>query len=133
MKLKDGVDATGVSPVLFFWLGVLCAEHAIAARMEMVVTCLRRPLGGGAEGSHHEIPKPDDVTAADIRRHYLDARKNAESFCRMIQRKYGKDLGVVLEPEWLTIDQIAERGGIENIDPHIHFQLKRNRWPEVVQ
>jgi len=71
------------------------------------------------------------VTAADFRRWALDAKTTAEPFCRMLQAFYGDELGVVLEPEWLTPEEISERGGILQIDPHVHVQLKTSDYPRV--
>jgi hypothetical protein len=62
------------------------------------------------------------VTAADIRRWYLDHTGRTQSFCGWLQHELG--LGVLLEPEWMTPKQIEERGGISKIPPHIHVQLK---------
>jgi len=67
--------------------------------------------------------------AADIRRWQLDTTHSAGAFANVLQHLYGAGLGVVLEPEWLTPEEIAARGGIEKIAGHIHVELKRTDWP----
>ena len=70
----------------------------------------------------------------------MNIAHSAEEFCRDIQRIYGKRLGVVLEPEWLTVKQLerrfdlvlktpaAIRAARKRVGPHIHLQLKGERW-----
>ncbi|MEE9360856.1 MAG: hypothetical protein V3U85_10275 [Hyphomicrobium sp.] len=84
----------------------------------MVVTSLRRPY---KHGSRHSEPYDVLVTAADIRRWDLDQIGEAEDFSRWLQTALG--LGVLLEPEWMTPEQVAARGGVDAIPPHIHAQL----------
>lgn len=129
MKLNPGVDARLVDPGIWIYLGLIACAHRIAAGEELVVTSLRRPPGD--RPSRHAPLQHSFVTAADFRRHALDARTTAENFCRMLQMLYGAELGVVLEPEWLTTEEISERGGILQIDPHVHVQLKTSDYPRV--
>mgnify|MGYP000267757818 CR=1 FL=1 len=129
MRLKRGVDARGADPDLWALLGEIDVLHAAAVGQGVVVTSLRRRRSRRA--SLHSPKAPKLVQAADLRRHQLDAQHQAESFCHSLQRIYGRWLGVVLEPEWLTEKQIRARGGIQRIDPHIHVQLKRPHWPRV--
>ncbi len=119
MKLKNGVDPTHVHGLL--WGKLLQADswHTITAGEDMVITSLRRPE---KSGSTHSPPPDVPVTGVDIRRWRLDALERTEDFCRWLQTELG--LAVLLEPEWMTKEQIADRGGIDNIDPHIHCQLR---------
>lgn len=133
MKLKRGVNFNEIHPVLWIFIGVIAILYRVWTGAEMTVTSLRRR---GKKGKH---PKG---TAVDIRRWELDAAKKkvnsqlgptyAVSFVRDLQRRYGKWLGIVLEPEMLTPAQIKARGGIGKIAGHIHVQLKRESWPKIL-
>lgn len=129
MKLNPGVDARLVDQGIWFYLGLIAAEHRRWTDVELVVTSLRRPPGDRA--SRHSPKEHEVVTAADFRRWVLDTKTAADAFCRMLQTCYGEDLGVVLEPEWLTMEEISERGGVLRIDPHVHVQLKTSDYPRV--
>ena len=129
MKLNPGVDARLVDPGIWFFLGLLASEHRRWTGQELVVTSLRRPPGSRA--SRHSPLENSFVTAADFRRWALDAKTAADPFCRMLQAFYGEDLGVVLEPEWLTPAELSERGGVLQVDPHVHVQLKTSNYPRV--
>ena len=119
MRLKRGLDPEGVHSLLWGKLALADREHKIITGEPMTVTSLRRHPKPGSKHS----PEPDvKATAADIRRWRLDALGHTEEFCSWLQKELG--LGVLLEPDWMTKEQIAERGGIDNIDPHIHTQLK---------
>ena len=132
IRLKRGVDARGIHPHLWFHLGVIGLQHYLLTNHIMVVTSLRRPYDPDKRPSKHR-PKPTDLcTGADVRRWYLDDAVNAiqyttEIFCKWIQQTMGDQIGVVLEPDWLTAAQIAARGGLKRIEPHIHLQSKRTR------
>ncbi len=119
MRLKRGLDPEGVHPLLWGKLALADREHQIITGEEMIVTSLRR---SPELGSKHSPEAEVKAMAADIRRWRLDAIGLTEKFCRWLQQELG--LGVLLEPDWMTKEQIAERGGIDNIDPHIHSQLK---------
>lgn len=129
MKLNPGVDARGVHPGIWSYLGIVALEHRRWTGEELIVTSLRRPPG--ERPSRHAPKDEEEVTAADFRRWHLDARAAAEPFCRMLQALYGRDLGIVLEPEWLTQEELSERGGVLQIDPHVHLQLKQVDYPRV--
>lgn len=129
VKLNPGVDARLVDAGIWIFLGLIARSHRVWTGSELVVTSLRRPPGG--RPSRHTALENHPVGAADFRRHSLDERRAAEPFCRMLQVLYGEDLGVVLEPEWLTPEEISERGGILQIDPHVHVQLKGRDYPRV--
>lgn len=129
MRLKPGVNPRLVHPGIWIYLGILAEEHRRWTGEELWVTSLRRPPGG--RPSMHAPKEHEEVTAADVRRHTLDAATAAEPFCRMLQARYGRDLGVVLEPEWLTAAELSERGGVLMVDPHIHLQLKSLEFPRV--
>ena len=120
MLMKRGVDASGVDPYLWYWLGRIEELHREWTGSELTVTSLRRPPS--SQKSFHSPPKGVLVLAADLRRRRLDSVKKAEAFCRELQRRHGAILDVVLEPEWLTAAQIAARGGLKNIGPHIHVE-----------
>lgn len=129
MKLKPGVDWRGVDPVLWLYLGWVAVEHRVWCGEELCITELRRE--SSPRPSLHVAKAGETVQAADLRRHYLDERGEAEAFCRMLQARYGAQLAVVLEPEWLTPAELEERGGVLNVDPHIHVQLKSRDWPRL--
>ncbi len=119
MRLKRGLDPEGVHQLLWGKLALADREYQIITGEEMDVTSLRRHPKPGSKHS----PEPDvKATAADIRRWRLDKLGITEKFCRWLQQELG--LGVLLEPDWMTKEQIAERGGIDKITPHIHAQLK---------
>jgi len=130
VRLKDGVDAQDVHPVLWTYLGAIANRHRLAAGVELVVTSLRRPPG--RRSSLHSPPPPQLCRAADIRRWYLDTGEKVTAFVNELRRAYGRELGVVLEPEELTPEEIAERGGLDKIAGHIHVQLKTQEWPALV-
>jgi hypothetical protein len=129
MQLKPGVNARLVHPGIWIFLGIIAEEHRRWTSEELWVTSLRRPPGGRV--SFHAPKEYEEVRAADFRRHVLDTTAAAEAFCRMLQARFGRDLGVVLEPEWLTTEELSERGGVLNVDPHIHVQLKTSDYPRV--
>jgi hypothetical protein len=122
MMLKPGVDQDNVHPVLWTYLGAIATRHRIVTSLELIVTSLRRPPGPRA--SLHSPPAPHPCRAADLRRWALDNQRMAAAFAKDLQRMYGRELGVVLEPEWLTPLEVAARGGLSAIDPHLHVELK---------
>lgn len=127
MNIKPGVDATDVHPILWAFLGAIAVHHFTDTSHELVITSLRRPPGPRV--SRHSTGPGGLVTAADIRRWPLDRTHSAESFAHMLQHKYGKHLGVVVEPEWLSAEEIAARGGFDPANGHIHVELKSDDWP----
>lgn len=126
MKLKADVDATGVAPELWSFLGAIAVALRLETNAELVVTSLRRPRS--SRPSKHSPPQGQLVTAADIRRWALDHAGLAAEFVAGLRKAYGDRLGVVLEPEELTPEEIAARGGRAAIAPHIHVQLKGAPW-----
>lgn len=129
MRLKPGVDWRGVHPAIWIYLTLIAQDHRAWTEEELVVTSLRRPQGD--RPTRHFAKAGELVTAADFRRWHLDAAGVAELFCRSLQARYGDDIGVVLEPEWLTAEELEQRGGPLNVEPHVHVQLKRSGWPAV--
>jgi hypothetical protein len=127
VNVRTDVDASGVHPVLWTFLGAIAMRHRVDTGHELVVTSLRRPPG--PRPSRHSPPPGELVTAADLRRWSLDSTNSTESFARLLQHLYGARLGVVVEPEWLTPAEIAARGGPDRIGGHIHVELKREGWP----
>ncbi len=127
MRILHEVDRSGVHPELWGWLIVIDKEHFHYTGEMATVTSLRRPRGSFV----HAPGEGRLVLGADLRRAALDkaGERTAHLFCRSLQLKYGAVLGVVLEPEWLTEEQIADRGGPEEVEPHIHIQLKRIEFP----
>ena len=122
MRLLPGVDATDVHPTLWAFLGAIATRYRLDVGGELVVTSLRRPPGG--RFSLHS-PEPGQLCqAADLRRWDLNKAGKAEVFAKWLQNRYGPGLGVVLEPEWLTAEQLLERGGKDAVAPHLHVQLK---------
>ena len=129
MKLMPHVDARLVHPGIWFYLGILASEHRLWAGEELVITSLRRSPAD--RPSRHAPKENEEVSAADFRRAYLDRGNAAEAFCRMLQARFGAELGVVLEPEWLTKEELSERGGVLKIEPHVHVQLKTLDYPRL--
>lgn len=129
MRLKKGVVASRVHHDLWCILSQIEQEHQAWTGKELVLTSMRRKQR--AKHSKHSPGPGMPAKAADIRRRYLDAIGRAEEFCKGLQKRFGKYIGVVLEPEWLTPAQIRQRGGIAKIGPHIHVQLKAVPWPRV--
>jgi hypothetical protein len=142
MIIKPEVDMRGVHPVLWFRLAWLDKVHELYTGDELTVTSLRRPFVKGKVSRHAALPPPHNPArafldprqwdefmciAADLRRWSLDGtgRLTAETFCKYIQNEHGDEIGVVLEPEWLTEKQLDMRGGIYNVSPHVHVQLKQ--------
>jgi len=140
IHFKAGVDRDGVHPMMWAWLGVVAGYHFELTEKTLWVTSLRRPYVAGAPTSKHSPKPPTLSSAVDIRRHDLDRIDYAEDFARDIQREYGQHLGVLLEPEWLTLRQLEQRFGItirtpsqeraarSRVGPHIHLQLKGTLW-----
>jgi len=129
MRLKQKVCANHVHPDLWCILSQIDQDHFTWTGKELVLTSVRRKRR--VKPSKHSPGPGMPTKAADFRRFYLDAIGKAQEFCRMLQKKYGKYIGVVLEPEWLTPKQIRQRGGVAKIAPHIHVQTKAIPWPRV--
>ena len=129
MRLKIEIDTRLVHPAIWMYLGVIAAEHRLWTREPLVVTELRRPPTD--RPSRHAPKEDEEVTAADFRRHVLDTLHAADAFCRMIQARWGDELAVVLEPEWLTPEELSERGGVLRVDPHVHVQLRTPDYPGI--
>lgn len=127
MRLKHGVDQTQVDPVLGLWIGVLARHHLEWTGKELWVTDLRRESSPWS--SRHVVKAGELVTAVDFRRGYLDEDKLAETFCRFLLARYKTWLEVILEPEWLTPEALERRGGVINVDPHVHIELRSVEWP----
>lgn len=145
LRFKPGVDRSAVHPMMFAWLGAVSIYHVEITEEPLTVTSLRRSYNPQVK-TKHAPPPPRLVSAADIRRRELDALddpnelRSAAAFCRELQRCYGRHLGVVLEPEWLTVRQLEKRFGIrirnksqeraarKRVGPHIHLQLKGRLW-----
>lgn len=126
MKVAPEVDSENVHPAIWVALGLIAVQHRDWTDKELVITSLRR-LYGSRRSLHAPLGNAP-VCAADLRRWYLDANiaedRRAKNFARNIQVRWGHWLGVVLEPEWLSAEQLEDRGGIEKVAPHIHIQLK---------
>lgn len=123
MQLKPGVNARDVDPMLWAYLGAIAQLYrTFTGGKELVVTSLRREPGKRA--SRHAPPKGRLVEAADLRSDVLREMKGDEQFARTLQVTFGKELGVVLEPEWLSAAELEERGGADKVTPHLHIQLK---------
>ncbi len=141
MRFKRGLDASGVHPRLWQFLMWLDQQHLEFTEETLWITSLRRPFSSDdprvrtKHATRFESfcdPRVDAaeslVTAADIRRWALDEVGRAEEFCRHVQVSYGPQIGVVLEPEWLSVARHKRMTG-----PHIHFQLKKPyRWTTLV-
>lgn len=121
MRFKPGVDASNIAPALWLFLGAIADRHRKLTGESLVITSLRRPPG--PRPSLHSPGPGQLVGAADLRRWTLDEDGAAEVFCRALQASWPGELQIVLEPEWLTEAEIAARGGLETIAPHIHVEL----------
>lgn len=139
IRFKRGVRRDAVHPMMFAYLGAIAPYHYELTGRVMRVTSMRRIYKHGSSSKHS--PKlPALCTAADIGRHALDDVSAAQDFCREIQQRYGARVGVVLEPEWLTVRQLERRFGRtlksdsqvraarKRVGPHIHLQLKGKLW-----
>lgn len=127
MKLKDDVNDSRVSPVLGLWIGIIARHHLEWTNHELVVTSLRRDA---SEWPSLHVPEPEElVRAVDLRRWYLDNHDLADPFCRMLEHRYGTSIHVLLEPEWLSVEELERRGGAHHVDPHIHVGMRSNDWP----
>jgi len=150
VKFAEPIDKTRVHPRLWMFLTFLDDEiFGWSKETEITVTSLRRPFTGKrtkhAAPSFEELEDLDPerqaplfVLAADVRRWGLDAERAdaASEFCQSIQARFGVQMGVVLEPDWLSRDDLYARGlgqiktledetaARAKVDPHIHFQLK---------
>jgi hypothetical protein len=120
--IMGGVDRTNIDTVLWLYLGAISQRHREWTGHPMVITSLRRPPG--PRPSLHSPPDGIPCRAADIRRWLLNDSDQAANFARRLQTDFGLELGVVLEPEWLTPEQVAERGGMSKIAGHLHVELK---------
>ncbi len=147
MKFKRGTSWEDAHPMLWYWLGKVEGEYANWAESETELTVTSMTRESPATSKHC----PDrNVTgrceAADIRRHGLDkvSGSTAHVFCRRLQTKFGRYLGIVLEPEWLTDKEIRARLGLDDdhvvgeaerkqISPHIHLQLKAAAYTEDLE
>lgn len=127
MRLKAGVDDSQSSPVLGLWVGIIARHHLEWTGVELVVTDVRRKSSLWA--SRHVVKPGELVTAVDFRRWYLDEIDAADPFCRMLARVYKTWLTVILEPESLSPDALERRGGVLNVDPHVHVELFSMEWP----
>ena len=127
MRLKPGIDSTGVHPVLWIMLGPVAVLHREMTGDGLVVTSLRRPPR--ATRSLHSPEPPALVQAADLRRWALDEDGVAREFCDELKRRYGHTLQAVLEPEDLTIAERAIREKLVDYAPHLHVELARAEWP----
>lgn len=130
MRLNSGVDQTQVDPVLGLWIGVIAGHHNEWTGKELVVTSLRRPTS--ARPSRHVVKEHELVTAVDFRRWYLDEDSLADPFCLFLAGHYKAWLTVILEPEWLSDAELELRGGVLQVEPHVHVQLSSPEWPAGV-
>lgn len=122
MRFKAGVDTSDVSYILWAHLGAIAELHRVHRAGELWVTSLRRPPG--PRPSKHSPAPGLPCTAADLRRWELDRVKQLDEFVAAIRARYGATLAVLVEPDEMTPAQIAERGGLEKIAPHVHIQLR---------
>ena len=139
MRFKRDLDASGVHPRLWQFLTWLDQVHLEWTEEPLWITSLRRSYRPTVSTRHatrvksvgdprDPIPASHLVTAVDIRRWALDELGKAEEFCRHAQDSHGDQLGVVLEPEWLSAARRKKMTG-----PHIHVQLKKPiRWTTLI-
>lgn len=161
MKFKRGIDASSVHPRLWQLLEWLDQLHLEWTEEALTVTSLRRDYDPEKRTKHQTAfldptidPRSEDATsylstAADLRRWALDETKKTLEFCRHIQAMYGEQVGVMLEPEWLSAAALKRRYPVlfqmvrpsyaaveearERVAPHVHVQLKKPiRWTAFV-
>lgn len=130
MKLRMGCNPSGVDPALWIWIGVIALHHSAWTGLESVLVHLRRETSRGCP--LHCPPHPELVRAVDFRRHMLDERDQSATFCQFLRSLYPGHLKIRLEPEELTHEELAERGGVHMVEPLIHIELRTVEWPAGV-
>ena len=125
-SIKAGVDCSLVHPQLWLYMGLISAWHKEATGYNAVWTSITRL--NGKPSYHNPIHAAEQhkskelfTTAADMRRWYFADFPALEKFVLMVKRRL--DIGALIEPEWMSARQIASRGGIDKIAPHVHWQL----------
>lgn len=125
-RFKEGMhSADHVHPLLWVYINQIGKWHQEQTGYRMVVTSMIRWNG---KASYHNPDHAKDKhkffrylsTAFDMRRWYMTFPQ-LEKFCLDVKRSL--DIGCLIEPEWMSAKQIAARGGIQNIAPHVHWQL----------
>lgn len=118
-----------VHPQLLVYVGFIARAFFVDTRHRMVITSMSRP-GGGA--TRHDPQYKGWCLAFDMRTHdpRTGERYGHETPNRLYTFVYSIksviNIGALVEPDWMTPEQIAERGGLENIAPHVHWQIGSN-------
>ena len=119
--LKEGVTLNRVHPQLMAVAGYIACRHMEVTGKRMVITSAARL---GEKPSYHNPSwyKADGwCRAFDMRRWYFDSFRVLEKFVMWCKDEL--DVGALIEPEWMTPEQVEERGGLDSIDPHVHWQI----------
>lgn len=134
-RVKSGVDSQRVHPLIWVYAHQIGIWHQDVTGYRMVITSMSRHRGSSYHnpsyaGSQHSMVAPrhssvatriDLSTAFDMRRWYFNNFPMLERFCLEVKEEL--DIGCLIEPEWMTPEQIEARGGIDKIVPHVHWQL----------
>lgn len=118
MKWKKGVDKR-VKPETAYWMGRVEEEWKQWFHSQ-ILTCTSAyreiAVGAHGRGEAFDLRRPPPPIGTP-RLNKEDMVRREIDFCRHIQKKWGRYLGVVLEPEWGK--------GKGYTGPHYHFQLKK--------
>lgn len=133
--IKPGVDSSRVHPLIWVYAHQIAMWHQDVTGYRMVITSMTRDSGSSYHnpsyaGQQHNMVAPrhsmvptriDLSSAFDMRRWYFKDFSQLEQFCLEVKQEL--DIGCLIEPEWMTLQQIARRGGVNKIAPHVHWQL----------
>jgi hypothetical protein len=131
LRLKEGVDSQGVHPLIWVYATAIGALHLETTGHRMVITSMARmPQMTAGPSSYHNPRYASNqhfwfqplACAFDMRRWYFNGGfPELERFCLKVKSLL--DIGCLIEPEWMSSTQIARRGGVDKIAPHVHWQL----------
>jgi hypothetical protein len=126
-EFAEGLDPVRalhrVHPQLLVYAGFIARAFLVRAGHRMVITSMSRPEGE----SRHNPAYRGWCLAFDMRRRDVAAFAgllDLESFVMGIRGSL--DIGALIEPEWMTPKEIAARGGLDAIAPHVHWQIGSN-------
>lgn len=125
-QVKKGVDSSRVHPLIWVYAHQIAVWHQDVTGYRMVITSMTRDSGSSYHNpfyadTKHDFGHPILSTAFDMRRWYFPDFHTLEQFCLEVKQEL--DIGCLIEPEWMTSKQIAARGGVDKIAPHVHWQL----------
>lgn len=137
LRFKEGVDIMDVHPLIWTYAYTIAKAHLAWTGYRMVITSMTRipELAAPVKSYHNPMYAAEQhlldrhlSTAFDMRRWYFKDFQDLQDFCLYI--KETMDIGCLIEPEWMTPSQIAARGGLDKIAPHVHWQLstRNSMW-----